>query len=144
MINVGHNHPKVVEAIKAQVDHVIHPGFNVIMYENYVELAEKLCEVTPGTHDKQVILLNSGAEAVENAVKIARRYTKKSGVVSFTRGYHGRTNLTMGMTSKVKPYKEGFGPFAPVSRRTSRWEMRPLRCPWNRVSRSCRPAAAVH
>lgn len=113
MINVGHSHPKVVEAVKAQVDRIIHPSFNVVMYENYVELAEKLCEVTPGTHDKQVILLNSGAEAVENAVKIARRYTKKSGVVAFTRGYHGRTNLTMAMTSKVKPYKEGFGPFAP-------------------------------
>lgn len=113
MINVGHSHPKVVEAVKAQVDRIIHPSFNVVMYENYVELAEKLCEVTPGIHDKQVILLNSGAEAVENAVKIARRYTKKSGVVAFTRGYHGRTNLTMAMTSKVKPYKEGFGPFAP-------------------------------
>ena len=112
-LNVGHSHPKVVSAVQAQVEKFLHPGFNVIMYDSYMKLAEKLVEITPGTHDKQVILLNSGAEAVENAVKIARKYTGKQAVVAFTNGYHGRTNLTMGMTSKVKPYKLGFGPFAP-------------------------------
>ncbi|MFE4709096.1 4-aminobutyrate--2-oxoglutarate transaminase [Peribacillus simplex] len=112
-INVGHCHPKVKEALHKQVDEYIHTGFNVMMYEPYIELAEKLAKIAPGDHDKQVILLNSGAEAVENAVKIARKYTKRSGIISFSRGYHGRTLMTMSMTSKVKPYKFEFGPFAP-------------------------------
>ena len=112
-LNVGHTHPKVTEAVKQQVEKFLHPGFNVMMYEGYINLAEKLCEITPGNFNKQAILLNSGAEAVENAVKIARRYTKRQAVVSFIRGFHGRTNMTMSMTSKVKPYKFGFGPFAP-------------------------------
>ncbi|WP_425352564.1 4-aminobutyrate--2-oxoglutarate transaminase [Alteribacter populi] len=112
-LNVGHSHPKITEAATKQVEKFLHPGFNVMMYEGYINLAEKLSEVTPGTFDKQTILLNSGAEAVENAVKASRRYTKRQAVVTFTRGFHGRTNLTMGMTSKVKPYKFGFGPFAP-------------------------------
>lgn len=83
------------------------------MYESYIKLAEKLAEITPGDHKKKTVLLNSGAEAVENAVKIARKYTGRQQVVSFVRGFHGRTNLTMSMTSKVRPYKFGFGPFAP-------------------------------
>ncbi|GIN40761.1 4-aminobutyrate--2-oxoglutarate transaminase [Heyndrickxia oleronia] len=112
-LNVGHTHPKVTEAVKQQVEKFLHPGFNVMMYKGYINLAEKLCEITPGNFNKQAILLNSGAEAVENAVKIARRYTKRQAVVSFIRGFHGRTNMTMSMTSKVKPYKFGFGPFAP-------------------------------
>ncbi|OLO38055.1 4-aminobutyrate--2-oxoglutarate transaminase [Alkalihalophilus pseudofirmus] len=112
-LNVGHSHPKVTEAVKKQVDKFLHPGFNCMMYESYINLAEKLCEITPGDFEKQAILLNSGAEAVENAIKVARKYTGRQAVVSFQRGYHGRTNLTMGMTSKVKPYKFGFGPFAP-------------------------------
>ncbi|WYW24602.1 4-aminobutyrate--2-oxoglutarate transaminase [Bacillus atrophaeus] len=112
-LNVGHSHPKVVEAVKRQTEELIHPGFNVMMYPSYIELAEKLCGLAPGEHDKKAIFLNSGAEAVENAVKIARKYTKRQGVVTFTRGFHGRTNMTMSMTSKVKPYKFGFGPFAP-------------------------------
>ncbi len=112
-LNVGHSHPKVVEAVKRQAEELIHPGFNVMMYPSYIELAEKLCGIAPGSHEKKAIFLNSGAEAVENAVKIARKYTKRQGVVSFTRGFHGRTNMTMSMTSKVKPYKFGFGPFAP-------------------------------
>ncbi|GIO19686.1 putative 4-aminobutyrate aminotransferase [Oceanobacillus oncorhynchi subsp. incaldanensis] len=112
-LNVGHSHPKVTEAVNRQVEKFLHPGFNVMMYEGYIELAEKLCEITPGSFDKQALLLNSGAEAVENAVKVARRYTKRQAVVSFTRGFHGRTNMTMSMTSKVKPYKFGFGPFTP-------------------------------
>ncbi|MCD2137870.1 4-aminobutyrate--2-oxoglutarate transaminase [Salinicoccus halitifaciens] len=110
--NVGHTHPKVTEAVKNQIDRYLHPGFNCIMYDGYIELAEKLCGITPGDFDKKAILLNSGAEAVENAVKMSRKYTGRNAVVSFKRGYHGRTNLTMSMTSKVKPYKNGFGPFA--------------------------------
>lgn len=112
-LNVGHSHPKVVEVVKAQADKFFHPGFNVMMYDSYIKLAEKIVSITPGDHEKQAIFFNSGAEAVENAVKIARKYTKRHAVVSFTNGYHGRTNLTMGMTSKVKPYKYEFGPFAP-------------------------------
>ncbi|WP_243646997.1 4-aminobutyrate--2-oxoglutarate transaminase [Scopulibacillus darangshiensis] len=112
-LNVGHSHPKVTEAVNKQVEKFLHPGFNVMMYEGYINLAEKLCKITPGSFEKQAILFNSGAEAVENAIKIARRYTGRQAVVSFVRGYHGRTNMTMSMTSKVKPYKFGFGPFAP-------------------------------
>lgn len=112
-LNVGHSHPKVTEAIKCQIEKFLHPGFNVMMYEGYIRLAEKLCEITPGTFEKQAALFNSGAEAVENAVKVARKYTGRQAVVTFVRGFHGRTNLTMAMTSKVKPYKFGFGPFSP-------------------------------
>lgn len=112
-LNVGHSHPKVTKAVQDQVEKFLHPGFNVMMYESYIELAEKLCHITPGNHDKQAVLFNSGAEAVENAVKIARMYTERQAVVTFNHGFHGRTNLTMAMTSKVKPYKFGFGPFAP-------------------------------
>ncbi|WP_339226942.1 4-aminobutyrate--2-oxoglutarate transaminase [Oceanobacillus sp. FSL K6-2867] len=112
-LNVGHSHPKVTAAVNKQVEKFLHPGFNVMMYEGYINLAEKLCEITPGDFAKKAALFNSGAEAVENAVKVARRFTGRQGVVSFTRGFHGRTNMTMSMTSKVKPYKFGFGPFAP-------------------------------
>nr|WP_219914531.1 4-aminobutyrate--2-oxoglutarate transaminase [Thalassobacillus sp. CUG 92003] len=112
-LNVGHSHPKVSEAVKKQVDRYLHPGFNVIMYNSYINLAEKLCAITPGSFDKMAMLFNSGAEAIENAVKVARKYTKRQAVVSFERGFHGRTNLTMGMTSKVKPYKYNFGPYTP-------------------------------
>ncbi|MBN6187875.1 4-aminobutyrate--2-oxoglutarate transaminase [Aneurinibacillus sp. BA2021] len=112
-INVGHCTPEVVEALHDQIDKYIHTGFNVMMYEPYIELAERLAKLAPGDHEKQVMFLNSGAEAVENAVKIARKYTKRQGVVVFSRGFHGRTLLTMSMTSKVKPYKFEFGPFAP-------------------------------
>ncbi|MCP3027686.1 4-aminobutyrate--2-oxoglutarate transaminase [Halobacillus sp. A5] len=112
-INVGHCHPKVKEALHDQVDKYIHTGFNVMMYEPYIALAEKLAELSPGTHDKKVLLQNSGAEAVENAVKIARKYTGRQGIVTFENAFHGRTLMTMSMTSKVKPYKFEFGPFAP-------------------------------
>ncbi|MDQ6596183.1 4-aminobutyrate--2-oxoglutarate transaminase [Bacillus salipaludis] len=111
--NVGHSHPKVKQALHEQVDQFIHTGFNVMMFESYIELAEKLASLAPGQHEKKVLLQNSGAEAVENAVKIARKYTKRQGIISFSRGYHGRTLMTMTMTSKVKPYKFEFGPFAP-------------------------------
>ncbi|WP_035100274.1 4-aminobutyrate--2-oxoglutarate transaminase [Aneurinibacillus terranovensis] len=112
-INVGHCNPEVVAALHDQVDKYIHPGFNVMMYEPYIELAERLSKLAPGSDEKQVLFLNSGAEAVENAVKIARKYTKRQGIVTFSRGFHGRTLMTMTMTSKVRPYKFEFGPFAP-------------------------------
>ncbi len=112
-INVGHSHPKVVEALQEQISRYIHTGFNVMMYDSYIELAERLCKLAPGDFDKKTAFFNSGAEAVENAVKLARKYTNRQGVISFRRGYHGRTLMTMTMTSKVKPYKYGFGPFAP-------------------------------
>lgn len=112
-MNIGHGHPKVVAAIQAQAEKLIHTCFMVNAYPPALELAEKICAITPGSFDKKVAYFNSGAEAVENAVKIARYATKRSGVVVFESGYHGRTLLTMSMTSKVKPYKYGFGPFAP-------------------------------
>lgn len=112
-LNVGHCPPQVIEAIKSQLDQYIHPCFHIFMYEPYIELAEKLNQITPGDHHKKTFFLNSGAEAVENAVKIARKYTKRRAIVSFDRGYHGRTLMTMSLTSKVKPYKNEFGPFAP-------------------------------
>lgn len=112
-VNVGHCHERVTERLHEQIDRYIHPGFNVMMYEPYIELAEKLANISPGEFEKKVLFLNSGAEAVENAVKIARKYTKRTGVITFSKGFHGRTLMTMTMTSKVKPYKNGFGPFAP-------------------------------
>ncbi|GEK59045.1 4-aminobutyrate--2-oxoglutarate transaminase [Marinococcus halophilus] len=112
-MNVGHSHPKVVEAAKKQMDKITHPGFNVIMYDSYIELAARLSNLAPGAEAKKTALFNSGAEAVENAVKIARKATGRSGVLTFERGFHGRTNMTMAMTAKVKPYKHKFGPFSP-------------------------------
>lgn len=113
VVNVGHCEEAVVESIKKQAEKLIHSCFMVSMYESYVALAEKLVKITPGNFPKKAMFVNSGAEAVENAVKIARAYTKKPGIVSFECGYHGRTLLTMTLTSKVKPYKHEFGPFAP-------------------------------
>jgi 4-aminobutyrate aminotransferase/(S)-3-amino-2-methylpropionate transaminase len=113
VMNVGHSHPKVVSAIKQQAEKLTHTCFMVNPYEAAVQLAEKLCRITPGGFAKKAVFLNCGAEAVENAVKIARYYTKRPAVIVFENAYHGRTLLTMTMTSKVKPYKFGFGPFAP-------------------------------
>ncbi len=113
VMNIGHCHPKVVAAIKAQAEKFHHTCFMVSPYEVAITLAERLCAVTPGQFPKKAIFVNSGAEAVENAVKIARYYTKRPAVIVFENAYHGRTLLTMTMTSKVKPYKFGFGPFAP-------------------------------
>ncbi|MET4156765.1 4-aminobutyrate--2-oxoglutarate transaminase [Agromyces sp. PvR057] len=110
---VGNANPRVVEAVTAQLNAFTHTCFTVAPYDSYVDVAEKLNELTPGDHDKRTALFNSGAEAVENAVKIARAYTKKQAVVAFDHAYHGRTNLTMGLTAKNIPYKNGFGPFAP-------------------------------
>ncbi|MEY8001343.1 4-aminobutyrate--2-oxoglutarate transaminase [Clostridium sp. Mt-5] len=116
--NIGHRDDKVVEAVKAQLDKYIHPCFHVNMYEPYISLAEKLVEVTPGNYPKKVMFANSGAEAVENAIKIARAYTKKSGVISLQGSFHGRTNMTMSITSKYKPYKDNFGPFSAETYKT--------------------------
>lgn len=113
VMNVGHSHPKVVAAIKDQAEKYTHTCFQIVMYEPYLELAEKVCTLTPGSFPKKALFANSGAEAVENAVKVARHYSKKSGIIAFEHGFHGRTLLTMTLTSKVKPYKLGFGPFAP-------------------------------
>src|SRR3954451_25019609 len=112
--NLGHNAGAVVEAIHAQVDQYLHQCFMVAAYEPYVDVCRKLGELSPCRgNDQKSILLNSGAEAVENAVKIARAKTGRPAIVSFDRGFHGRTLMTMTLTSKVKPYKKGFGPFAP-------------------------------
>ncbi|GAA3594963.1 4-aminobutyrate--2-oxoglutarate transaminase [Klugiella xanthotipulae] len=109
---VGNSAPRVVEAVQAQAAQFTHTCFMVTPYDSYVEVSEALNEITPGTFPKRSALFNSGAEAVENAIKIARSYTKKSAVVAFDHAYHGRTNLTMGLTAKNMPYKSGFGPFA--------------------------------
>ncbi|SDO53932.1 4-aminobutyrate--2-oxoglutarate transaminase [Desulforhopalus singaporensis] len=113
VMNVGHSHPKVVEAIKDQAEKFTHTCFMVNPYPGAVRLADRLVKATPGDFPKKAVFINSGAEAVENAIKIARYYTKRPGVVVFDAAYHGRTCLTMTMTAKVKPYKWGFGPFAP-------------------------------
>ena len=113
VLNVGHSANKVIENVKTQIDSFTHTCFMVVPYTGYVEVCEALNRLTPGDHKKKSALFNSGAEAVENAVKIARKFTKRSAVVVFEHGYHGRTNLTMAMTAKNMPYKDGFGPFAP-------------------------------
>jgi 4-aminobutyrate aminotransferase / (S)-3-amino-2-methylpropionate transaminase / 5-aminovalerate transaminase len=113
VMNVGHCHPKVVEAVKKQVERFSHTSFNVMMYEPYIRLAEKLNEAVPGDFAKKTMFVNSGAEAVENGIKIARYYTKRDAVIAFEGAFHGRTLMGMTLTSKVLPYKTGFGPFAP-------------------------------
>jgi 4-aminobutyrate aminotransferase/(S)-3-amino-2-methylpropionate transaminase len=111
VLNTGHCHPAVIEAVKAQLDLYTHTCFQVIAYEPYVELAERLNALAPGRFPKKTLFLSTGAEAIENAVKIARAHTRRGGVIAFTGGYHGRTLLTLGLTGKVAPYKSGFGPF---------------------------------
>jgi 4-aminobutyrate aminotransferase / (S)-3-amino-2-methylpropionate transaminase / 5-aminovalerate transaminase len=111
--SVGNAHPGVVDAVTAQVNAFTHTCFTIAAYDGYVEVAEALNRLTPGDHDKRSALFNSGAEAVENAVKIARKHTGRQAVVVFDHAYHGRTNLTMALTAKNQPYKNGFGPFAP-------------------------------
>lgn len=111
VLNTGHRHPDVIAAAKAQEDHYTHTSFQVVPYEPYIALAEKLNELAPGDHAKKSLLVTTGAEAVENAVKIARAATGRPGVIAFTGGYHGRTLLTLGMTGKISPYKKDVGPF---------------------------------
>ena len=112
-INIGHSHPKVINAINNQVKNYLHTCFTVAPYESYIKLAEKLSSLAPINNHCKAAFFNSGAEAVENAVKIARTYTNRKGVLVFSHAFHGRTLMTMSMTYKEDPYKKGFGPFAP-------------------------------
>ncbi|HEY5172667.1 MAG TPA: 4-aminobutyrate--2-oxoglutarate transaminase [Acidimicrobiia bacterium] len=113
VVNVGHAHPAVVDAISKQAASFIHTCFQVTPYEGYVAVCEQLAQRTPGTHEKRSVLLNSGAEAIENAVKIARAATGRPAVIAFDQGFHGRTLLGLSLTAKVMPYKKSFGPYAP-------------------------------
>ncbi|MFC9428541.1 4-aminobutyrate--2-oxoglutarate transaminase [Streptomyces sp. NPDC056987] len=131
--SVGASAEAVVRRATAQLSDFTHTCFMVTPYEGYVAVCEQLAELTPGDHAKKSALFNSGAEAVENAVKIARAYTKRQAVVVFDHGYHGRTNLTMALTAKNMPYKNGFGPFAPEVYRVPvaygyRWPTGPEHC----------------
>jgi 4-aminobutyrate aminotransferase/(S)-3-amino-2-methylpropionate transaminase len=111
VLNTGHRNPALIEAVKAQLDRVTHTCFQVLAYEPYVELAERLNAMAPGNFPKKSFFMTTGAEAVENAVKVARAYTKRSAVIAFGGGFHGRTMMGMALTGKVAPYKIGFGPF---------------------------------
>jgi len=142
VMNVGHSHPKVVKAIQDQAAKFTHTCFMVSPYESAVKLAQKLCEAAPGDSPKAVMFANSGAEAVENAVKIARYYTKRPAIIAFDSAFHGRTLLTMSLTSKIKPYKLGLGPFAPETYRMPYANC--YRCPFNKEYPSCDLACADH
>jgi len=113
VMNVGHSHPRILAAAHAQLDRFAHTCVHVMGYESYIRLAARLNEKVPGPSPKRSYFVNSGAEAVENAVKIARCATGRPGIVAFENAFHGRTNLTMGLTSKISPYKKNFGPFTP-------------------------------
>lgn len=142
VLNVGRANPRVLAAVHEQVDNFLHECFHVGMYAGYVELAEALNEVTPGDHAKKTLLANSGAEAVENAVKIARYATGRDGVVAFTNGFHGRTLMGMTLTAKELPYKHGFGPFAPEVHRAPFAYC--YRCPLGLQHPSCGLACAEY
>jgi 4-aminobutyrate aminotransferase/(S)-3-amino-2-methylpropionate transaminase len=142
VLNVGRAHPRVLEAVHAQVDRFLHECFHVSMYEGYVELAEALNRITPGDHPKKTMLANSGAEAVENAVKASRYATERTAVIGFSNGFHGRTLMALTLTAKEMPYRHGFGPFAPEVHRM------PFpycyRCPFGLEHTSCGLACADH
>ena len=110
VLNTGHRHPRLVSAIQEQLEKFTHSCYQIVPYESYVELAEKINQITPGSHAKKTALFSTGAEAVENAIKIARAATGRSAVIAFTGGFHGRTMMGMALTGKVAPYKLGFGP----------------------------------
>jgi 4-aminobutyrate aminotransferase/(S)-3-amino-2-methylpropionate transaminase len=133
VLNVGHSHPAVVSAAQAQLERDTHTCFHVTANEPYIELAERLNAITPGSFEKKTMFANSGAEAVENAIKIARRHTGRPAIVTFDHAFHGRTLLAMSLTAKVMPYKQGMGPFAPEIYRLPfaypyRWVSGPDRC----------------
>ena len=111
VMNTGHLHPKVTAAIEAQLKRFTHTCYQVVPYESYIALAEKLNTLTPGSHAKKTALFSTGAEAIENAIKIARYHTKRSGVIAFSGAFHGRSLFAVSLTGKVQPYKAGFGPF---------------------------------
>lgn len=113
VLNVGHNHPRVVQAVQAQVENLTHTCFQVAMYESYVRLAARLNALAPGSGPKKTLFLTTGVEAVENAIKIARAATQRPAIVAFTHSFHGRTLLGMSLTGKAPAYKQAFGPFAP-------------------------------
>ncbi len=113
VLNIGYSHPEVIEAVKHQVDRYFHPQINTIHYSEYIELAELVNKITPGDFKKRTAFFNSGAEAVENSIKIARKYSKRTEIITFTGGFHGRTYMAMTLTSTVKPYKNGFAPLVP-------------------------------
>ncbi|AWT49289.1 4-aminobutyrate--2-oxoglutarate transaminase [Psychrobacter sp. YP14] len=110
VLNTGHNHPKITERVREQLDKFTHTAAQIMNYESYVSLAEKLCELAPISGDKKAVFFTTGAEAVENTMKIARAHTGRHGVISFVGGWHGRTHMCMGLTGKVVPYKNNFGP----------------------------------
>jgi 4-aminobutyrate aminotransferase/(S)-3-amino-2-methylpropionate transaminase len=112
VMNVGHNHPRVMEAVRSQLERVTHTSFQVVMYEPYLRLAQRLSELAPGDGPNKAIFFSTGAEAVENAVKIARAHTGRPAVISFRGGFHGRTLLALSLTGSVQPYKQNFGPYA--------------------------------
>jgi 4-aminobutyrate aminotransferase len=113
VMNVGHGHPKVKAALQAQLERFTHTCYQVVPYESYIALAEKLNQLTPGSHAKKTAFFSTGAEAIENAIKIARAHTKRSGVIAFGGAFHGRSMFAVALTGKVQPYKAGFGPFPP-------------------------------
>lgn len=113
VLNTGHRHAQVVDAVRRQLDEFTHLCFQISMYEPFIELAERLNAIAPGTHEKRTAFSNSGAEAVENAIKAARRFTGRQAIVCFEHAFHGRTYMGMSLTSKVMPYKAGYGPFMP-------------------------------
>ena len=142
VLNVGRGNERVLEAVHEQMDAFLHECFHVSMYEGYVELAEALNRITPGDHDKKTMLANSGAEAVENAVKIARYATDRDAVVAFSNAFHGRTLMGMTLTAKEMPFKHGFGPFAPEVHRVPFAYC--YRCPFGLEHPSCGLACAEH
>jgi len=142
VMNVGHSHPKVVKAIKDQAEKFTHTCFMVSPYDSAVRLAEKLCNEVPGDSPKAAMFVNSGVEAVENAVKIARYYTQKPSIICFDNAFHGRTLMGMTLTSKIKPYKLGMGPFAPEVYRVPFANC--YRCPFNNEYPGCDMECADH
>jgi 4-aminobutyrate aminotransferase/(S)-3-amino-2-methylpropionate transaminase len=140
VLNLGSSAPGVVEAIREQAQRYTHTCFHVTPNEPYLELAERLNELVPGDHPKRTMLVNSGAEAVENAVKAARYFTGRSAVVAFDHAFHGRTHMAMSLTAKVMPYKQGFGPYAPEVYRLP--YSYPYRCPTGEAPEACGPRCA--
>jgi len=133
--NVGHCAEQVVSAIKEQAEQFIHTCFHVTMYESYIELAKRMNEITPGDFPKKTFFVNSGAEAVENGVKIARYATKRPAIIAFQNAFHGRTYMAMTLTSQIQPYKWGFGPFCPEVYRMPFAYC--YRCPFGREYPAC-------
>ncbi len=135
VLNSGHAPASVVRAIQQQAEKYIHSCFHVTMNEPYVRLAETMNRLTPGTHPKKTFFVNSGAEAIENAVKVARAFTRRSGVIGFEDAFHGRTLMALSLTSKVHPYKDHFGPYAPEVHRMPYSYC--YRCPWGKKYPGC-------